>query len=335
MPVLGWGQSFDAYMKVRKDMGIAQASGPEALDTFVGQRVLEVAGIIRGYMAADGRDLLILDNPNGRDLYVSSTNCPEWLKNANTSARMIVRATRETENGQLECELVTACAEYQIAGWEKEQLKKAQAKLEAERKAAAAKAAKRNGNMASRAGSRLPGSIPKFDASGVNTGPVLSADVLKSLPTYTAFIQGQNSKLSYKEAENIALGILGYSAKYGVDPRLIVALVICESGFDPDSTSHTGARGLGQLMPGTARELGVSNSYDTDQNLYGTVKLLRSHLDKYEGQTGDDFQALVLALAAYNAGPGAVSKHGGVPPYKETQNYVRKVIATYKRLIGA
>ncbi len=154
------------------------------------------------------------------------------------------------------------------------------------------------------------------------------------VPIYSDFIRGYNSRISQATADRIAETIIRQSIRFGVDARLVMALVMTESGFNPQAKSHAGARGLGQLMPGTARMLGVSNSYDTEQNLYGTVKLLRQHLDKYGKRTNDDFEALVLSLAAYNAGPGAVSRHGGVPPFRETQNYVRKVTERYRELIG-
>ena len=339
LPLVGQASSLDAYLKIREQMGITQASGPAALDTFVGSKVLEVAGVVKGYLRSDGVDLLILENPEGRELYVSSRATPDWLKTGNTPSRLIIRATRTAENARLMTELLSACSEGLVVAHERAELKKAEERIQAERKAAAAEAAKKanRGTTTSRSGGRpprLPGDIPKLSANMARTTPNLSADLLAMLPNYTAFILNRNKKLAPAEAEHIAMTLLAYSAKYGVDPRLVTALVLCESGFDPGATSHAGAQGLGQLMPGTARGLGVGNSYDTEQNLAGTVKLLRGHLDKYNNQTGDDFEALVLALAAYNAGGGAVRRHGGVPPYKETQNYVRKVIATYKQLIG-
>jgi len=122
-----------------------------------------------------------------------------------------------------------------------------------------------------------------------------------------------------------------------MDPRLMIALFIAESDFDPNSTSHAGAMGIGQLMPGTARDLGLSNPYDPVQNVAGSIWLLKSHLHKYSGGASKDeyqFRDIALALAAYNAGPGAVKKYKGVPPYRETQKYVRKVTAIYKALCG-
>jgi len=153
-------------------------------------------------------------------------------------------------------------------------------------------------------------------------------------PYYAAFVRKDNPRLTASEAFRIAQGLIGFSRRYGVDARLIVAMVVCESDFNPNETSHSGAMGLGQLMPDTVSDYGISNPYDTIENLYGTVREIRGHLDKYRNETGDDYQALVLGLAAYNAGEGAVKRHGGVPPYRETQGYVRKVINLYYKLRG-
>ncbi|MBS1704804.1 MAG: lytic transglycosylase domain-containing protein [Armatimonadetes bacterium] len=153
-------------------------------------------------------------------------------------------------------------------------------------------------------------------------------------PYYASFIRSQNKKVSEAEAMRIAQGIIGFSLKFGVDARLIMAMVLCESNFNSREVSHTGATGLGQLMPGTAAGLGVTDSFNIEQNLYGTVKLIRGHIDKYSQTTDGDYDKLILSLAAYNAGGGAVRKYGGVPPYRETQNYVRKVMAWYNALCG-
>ncbi|HZN54755.1 MAG TPA: lytic transglycosylase domain-containing protein [Candidatus Polarisedimenticolaceae bacterium] len=104
----------------------------------------------------------------------------------------------------------------------------------------------------------------------------------------------------------------------GVDPTLVKAVALVESGFNPKAQSSKGAQGLMQLMPTTAKRYGVTNLHDPYQNLSAGAKHLRDLLDQYEGN-------VTLALAAYNAGAGAVKRYGGVPAYAETQDYVKKV----------
>lgn len=111
--------------------------------------------------------------------------------------------------------------------------------------------------------------------------------------------------------------------QHGVDPRLLTAVAARESAFDPGSVSNKGAQGIMQLMPATSRFLGIANPFDARENVFAGARYLRMLLDTFKGD-------LDLSLAAYNAGPGAVQKFGGVPPYRETMDYVRIIRASYE-----
>lgn len=114
------------------------------------------------------------------------------------------------------------------------------------------------------------------------------------------------------------------AAQWQVDPALVKAIIANESGFNANATSRTGAQGLMQLEPETAAGLGVQNAYDPAQNISGGTRYIKGLLERFHG----DVQ---LAVAAYNAGPGAVEKYGGIPPYAETRNYVGNVMDAYRR----
>jgi hypothetical protein len=317
------------FLKVRRTNKLSSIVGTDALNTLVGSKIFEIRARVKGVVKVGDRSALILDGTDHSSPSISATKLPEWLDGTDLAVRLIVRASRETEYSELVTELIAAVPEDRISPYDP--------------KPTAAPPAKGNAKPSkstSSSGSGLSGEITsrgtKLNPSrgGYNRPTTGSVAADKAVPIYAQYIKGRNKKLSDAMAQKIAEAVIGFSVQYGVDARLVMAMAIIESGLDPNATSHTGAMGLVQLMPGTASGLGVRNAYDVTENLFGAVKLIRGHLDNYMKQTGDPEQALILALAAYNAGSGAVRKHGGVPPYKETQAYVRKVISVYYQLAG-
>lgn len=133
-----------------------------------------------------------------------------------------------------------------------------------------------------------------------------------------------SSNAASNESDALESAITRFSAEAGLPPGLVRAIVWAESDFQQGAVSPKGAIGLMQLMPETAAELGV-NPRDSEQNLQGGTAYLRQMLDRFEG----DPDQLLKALAAYNAGPGQVARHGGVPPFPETAAYVRRVLRRY------
>lgn len=168
--------------------------------------------------------------------------------------------------------------------------------------------------------------IQSFDSVLKNSASVKFGDLLTKPETkvsaslYTAQANSAASHLTPRQ--KIGEIVSRMSKKHGVDEKLVNALIKQESGFNPNAKSKVGAMGLMQLMPQTAKGLGVTNPMDPEQNVEGGVKYLKSMLNRYNGN-------VILALAAYNAGPGAVDRYDGVPPYKETQNYVRSILSSY------
>jgi len=153
------------------------------------------------------------------------------------------------------------------------------------------------------AGTRSAAAATGATSAGSTTAPATATSGSTDLPAETPYAD------LFRSA----------ARKYGVDARLLASVAKHESSFNPKAVSPAGAQGLMQLMPGTARGLGVDDPFDPAQAIDGAARMLRSLLKEF-GRTD-------LALAAYNAGPGAVRKYDGIPPYRETQNYVRRIMS--------
>lgn len=331
-PLVAGAQTFQEYLRLRKQHKVTQPMTINQVNAIVGKKVVEVKGTVKGVIGSGETEMLMLVGANGDQLFVASQGSPDWLKTGSVGARLLIEADRDSETALLRAKFIGAASEVEVA--------------ETEAKAAPAPRDPRATVNPSRATTTrtprvkgrpapMPGEVPKTTTNPIGQPKEnIGADLLAVLPAYTSFVKNWNKKLSDAEAQKIAESILAFSAHFGVDARLIVAIVITESDFNPKTRSHAGAMGLGQLMPSTAKSLGVTDPYDIEQNLWGTIRKVRGQLDMYSTKTEDPFEALVLSLAGYNAGNGAVRKHGGVPPYRETQNYVRKVIARYAQLCG-
>ncbi len=152
------------------------------------------------------------------------------------------------------------------------------------------------------------------NANGVTTTAVDTTETVDRATDFSGVLQNEVGKTVSMDA------IFEKAADtYGVDVELLKAMAKAESNFNPNATSKAGAMGVMQLMPATAKSLGVTDAYDPEQNIMGGAKYIASLLEQYDGNVS-------YALAAYNAGSGNVAKYGGIPPFEETQNYVAKIL---------
>ena len=171
---------------------------------------------------------------------------------------------------------------------------------------------------------QLPSYVKLVKEDSVNFNDVLTAEVDQTNNANIGSpdaIGSVKEKASYKGDFNDIID--STSKKYNISSSVVKAVIKAESNFNPSVVSSAGAMGLMQLMPDTARSLGVEDSFDPVENIEGGVKYLKDMLNKFGGN-------LELALAAYNAGPGNVVKYGGIPPFQETQNYVAKIMGFIK-----
>ena len=174
----------------------------------------------------------------------------------------------------------------------------------------------------------LPGKIMQNNVTNPVANNSSAAISSQPAPKTSTFEESSDLDESLFESDNVteviptAKKVEATAEKYEVDPKLAKAVALAESSMDQNDISEEGAIGVMQLMPNTAVELGV-DPYDEDENIEGGVRFLKQMLERFNGN-------VELAVAAYNAGPGAVEKFGGIPPYGETQAYVERVMNLYK-----
>ena len=154
----------------------------------------------------------------------------------------------------------------------------------------------------------------------------------EAVATWMQWVMGQNRNLTQIQARLIVESVLYYSYRFTIDHRLVFAMMKYESNFNPSCLSHAGAMGLTQLMPGTARYMGVSDPWDIQQNIMGGVRYLSEQLYSFEGKGKSNYEQTILGLACYNAGPNAVKRAGGVPNFTETRRYVKRVADLFQQM---
>ncbi len=302
-------------------------------------RYYELSGSIVGQVSSDGQPILILQCQNGFSAEIAVKqpfiDKNDWMSTGSV-IRILVKSA-DTAVGSVSTpvlDLVAAGPEDSVSFAEKK-IADDEAQIAA---AVKARVQARLQNRQIAAETSRSASMPaRFVLSSVPVNG-LSDRAAAIYPAYHNTISRLNPNLSEADVCTITKSILYYSDIYQIDPRLIVAMVVAESGFDPNSVSRTGAMGLGQLMPETAASLGVTDAFDPQQNIAAAVHLLSDHVQRYGGASPCGvipINTLLLTMAAYNAGPGAVKKYGGIPPYRETQNYVRKVNELYRQLCGS
>ncbi len=343
-PIVALAGPMEEFAAAREKYKIVGISTPLEIRELKADAYVELQGRVFGSIKGEGGSVTILVKFGDVTQTVESKTVPDWLIMGATEVRMIVKAIKVDTQLIPAMELVASVPEADVVILEAKMLAENERKAEAARKKAELARlqmdldSQSQSQLQSRSGFRDFSSTPPAGSTfsgiigGANNASV--QQLMSLVPEYSALILAQNKTISGAQAQLIAECVLAYSSSFGVDARLVIALIQHESNFNPRSTSHAGAQGLGQLMPDTWKSLGISDPYDIVQNVYGTVRTIRGHLERQGKESKDTYEQLVRALAAYNAGPGAVKKYGGLPPYAETEAYVERVMRTYFKLSG-
>lgn len=285
-------------------------------------KLIEIRGAVTGVARRTGGATFIVKRPDEQTYVIDAAPEPDEGIELGQIVRVLARvgdgaaadAGAAPAGGAGQLIFVAAVSEYEAASLEQERARKAAA---AARKQPSRKVTQ-----------------PESALRARQARQQLASRSYSILDAYTAAVLYFNRRLTPEEARSIAYSIIHYSSAHGLDARLVMAVIAVESNFNAGAVSPKGAMGLGQLMPSTAQDLGV-DPWNPHDNIRGATRLLGSHLQRMGGPAGVvTEEKLALALACYNAGLGAVRKHKGVPPYRETKNYVRRVTRLYRQMCG-
>lgn len=331
--------STEQYLKLRRsikaDRAIRYADVATNPLDYSG-KVIELRGTVNGSIRRDvglsfmltlaDKQAILLDAPSADVQIVSQVS--------NQSVRVLAKVAEPKNGNVVPLEVLAVAYDAEVSLKEEEATRREaaeRARSEAESQARQAVSAR---SFASRGGQDV-GTMPIIGPVSDLARRYLPAEAQAIYPHYKAYIYKCNRRLSERQLDDITTGLLYYSVAHRVDPRLVVAVFIAESDFDPRCTSHKGAMGIGQIMPDEARRYGVKDPYNPLDNVRASIALLKEKLIRYNEGTPDGvitLRQVQLALAAYNAGPGAVKKYGGVPPYRETQGYIKRILKRYAEL---
>jgi soluble lytic murein transglycosylase-like protein len=298
-------------------------------------RTFEVSGTLNGHVRGESGVVFMLTLKDGQAITLSAPARDQnmVIRGASSSLRVLVRVRDSALGNVAPLETLAIADEAEVRYRERvaeEQAARAQARREAAQRRSTTTYAVRGSGVRVRP---MAGTTARLSAMALK---YLSPEAQSIYPAYAGFISRWNKRLSADQVDAIAVSILYFAERHRVDPRLIVAMIIAESDFRPETTSHKGAMGLGQVMPDEARAFKLTNPYDPIQNVRVSVNMLRMKLDMFKESGAPPGQLsmrqIALAMAAYNAGAGAVKKYGGIPPYRETQRYVQRILNLYRSL---
>jgi len=288
--------------------------------------LIEVRGVIHGCARRDDGGTFIISREEGDTFVIDAHQAlPESTVDIARTVRVLARIPQDRASfGSLE--MIAVSSEYEAASLDYERAKR--------RVVARPTARPTSRRMAMRQALSRREALRR----GRQRQTMLASRGFDALGQYAAAVQWFNPRLTEAEAHRLAQSIIYYSVHHGLDARLIMAVIAVESNFNVNAVSRTGAMGLGQLMPGTANGLGVADPWSPEQNVEGAARLLRGHLSRFGNGSSSvqepTWDQIRLALACYNAGAGAVRKYQGVPPYRETKNYIKKVGRLYYQMCG-